>query len=95
MGCKIVIERDWIVIVASGDENKLAKMNAVFRTIDLTANVLSPTLAGLIFDFAGDEAAAATIGIWNLVSVVVEYYLLTLIYRDFPDLAKEKIINGG
>ena len=90
VGCKIVIERDWIVIVASGDENKLATMNSVFRTIDLTALVISPAFAGLIFDFASDEAAAATIGIWNVVSVFVEYYLLVRIYREFPDLSKEK-----
>ena len=90
VGCKIVIERDWIVVVASGDDNKLATMNAVFRTIDLTALVLSPAFAGLIFDFASDAAVALTIGIWNIVSVVVEYYLLILIYREFPDLAKDK-----
>ena len=90
VGCKIVIERDWIVVVASGDDNKLATMNAVFRTIDLTALVLSPAFAGLIFDFASDSAVALTIGIWNIVSVVVEYYLLILIYREFPDLAKDK-----
>ena len=40
-----------VVVVASGDDNKLATMNAVFRTIDLTALVLSPAFAGLIFDF--------------------------------------------
>ena len=90
VGCKIVIERDWIVVVASGDDNKLATMNAVFRTIDLTALVLSPAFAGLIFDFASDAAVALTIGIWNIVSVVLEYYLLILIYREFPDLAKDK-----
>ena len=90
VGCKIVIERDWIVVVASGDDNKLATMNAVFRTIDLTALVLSPAFAGLIFDFASDAAVALAIGIWNIVSVVLEYYLLILIYREFPDLAKDK-----
>ena len=82
VGCKIVIERDWIVIVASGDQNKLATMNSVFRTIDLTALVISPAFAGFIFDFASDEVAAATIGTWNVVSVFVEYYLLVKIYKE-------------
>ena len=95
VGCKIVIERDWIVIVASGDENRLATMNSVFRTIDLTALVISPAFAGIIFDFASDEAAAATIGIWNVVSVFVEYFLLVKIYREFPDLAKAKKFETG
>ena len=95
LGCKIVIERDWIVIVASGDQNKLAAMNSVFRTIDLTALVISPAFAGIIFDFASDAAAAAIIGTWNVVSVFVEYYLLVKIYREFPDLAIEKKFKTG
>ena len=94
-GCKIVIERDWIVIVASGDQNKLASMNSVFRTIDLTALVISPAFAGIVFDFASEETAAAIIGTWNVVSVFVEYYLLVKIYREFPDLAKEKTFEAG
>ena len=93
VGSKIVVEKDWIVVVAGGDENKLATMNSVFRTIDLTALVISPTFAGLIIDFASSEAAAATIGVWNLVSVVIEYYLLLLIYKQYPELAKDKKIN--
>ena len=77
-------------MVAAGNENKLATMNAVFRTIDLTALVISPSVAGFIFDFASDEAAAAVIGIWNLISVFIEYYLLILIYQEFPDLSNDK-----
>lgn len=68
-------------------------MNAVFRTIDLTALVLSPSFAGLIFDFASAEVTAAVIGIWNLVSVVVEYTMLILIYKKFPELAHDKKID--
>ena len=68
-------------------------MNAVFRTIDLTALVISPAIAGIIFDFINDEAAAALIGVWNVVSVFVEYYLLVLIYKEFPDLARAKLVE--
>ena len=93
IGQKIVVEKDWIVVVAGGDEDRLATMNAVFRTIDLTALVLSPSFAGLIFDFASAEVTAAVIGIWNLVSVVVEYTMLIIIYKKFPELAKDKIID--
>ena len=88
-----MVEKDWIVVVAGGDEDRLATMNAVFRTIDLTALVLSPSFAGLIFDFASPEVTAAVIGIWNLVSVAVEYTMLILIYKKFPELAKDKIID--
>ena len=93
VGQKIVVEKDWIVVVAGDNENRLASMNAVFRTIDLTALVLSPSFAGLIFDFASNEVTAAVIGIWNLVSVVLEYTLLILIYNKFPGLAEAKKID--
>ena len=36
VGSKIVLEKDWTVVVAMDDPDKLASMNAVFRTLDLT-----------------------------------------------------------
>ena len=36
IGSKIVLEKDWVVVVAMNDPERLASMNAVFRTIDLT-----------------------------------------------------------
>ena len=35
VGSKIVLEKDWIVVVSMNDPERLASMNAVFRTIDL------------------------------------------------------------
>ena len=66
-------------------------MNAVFRTIDLAALVISPAVAGIIFDFINEVTTAVVIGTWNIVSVFMEYYLLVLIYQDFPDLSKPKL----
>ena len=36
VGSTIVMEKDWIVFVAMDDPERLASMNAVFRTLDLT-----------------------------------------------------------
>ena len=36
VGTKIVLEKDWTVVVAMDDPEQLASMNAVFRTLDLT-----------------------------------------------------------
>lgn len=36
IGSKIVLEKDWIVVVSMNDPERLASMNAVFRTVDLT-----------------------------------------------------------
>ena len=90
VGCKITIEKDWIVIMADGSEERLAQMNAVFRTIDLTCLIVAPMIAGFLFDFASTQIAAATIAAWNVLSVCLEYYLILIIYRDFPALSATK-----
>lgn len=87
VGSKIVVEKDWIVVIARGDNNRLAQINSVFRTIDLTCLVLSPMVAGLLFDFISTGFTAVFIACWNVVSVCFEYWLLAQIYKDFPGLA--------
>ena len=76
VGSKIILEKDWIVVVSRNDEDRLAQINAVFRTIDLTTLSIAPLTAGLIFDFISNWAAAIFIAAWNLVSVIFEYLLL-------------------
>ena len=90
IGQKIVVEKDCIIVVASNDDGKLARMNAVFRTIDLTSLVLSSAFAGLVFDFTSHEMTATVIGCWNLVSVVLEYWLLVAVFEKFEELKNEK-----
>lgn len=94
-GSKIVVEKDWIVVIARNDNDRLATMNSVFRTIDLTCLLVSPALLGVIFDFVSDEVAAVFVAAWNIVSVVVEYALLAVIYRENPDLAVKAKENTG
>ena len=76
VGSKIILEKDWIVVVSRNDDDRLAQINAVFRTIDLTTLSIAPLTAGLVFDFVSNWAAAIFIAIWNLVSVIFEYLLL-------------------
>lgn len=46
VGTKIAVEKDWVVVIAGGNSDKLAKMNATFRTIDLLCLLVAPLLAG-------------------------------------------------
>lgn len=88
-GSKIVVEKDWIVVISGGDENKLAKLNTVFRAIDLTCLTVTPVLAGFLFDYTSYEVTAVCIAVWNIVSVLVEYLLLLSIYKEYPQLSKK------
>lgn len=86
-GSKIVVEKDWIVVIAGGSETKLAMMNSVFRTIDLSCQTVTPVLAGMLFTFTNYQITAVFVLAWNLISVIFEYVLLHLIYKQFPGLS--------
>ena len=92
-GCKIIIEKDWVVVITEGNETQLAATNAVFTTIDLTAMVLSPMFSGFLFHLANPEIVALVIGIWNFISIFIEYYLLKSIYHNHPELAMKKVLK--
>jgi len=90
-GSKIVVEKDWIVVIADGDDDKLASMNSIFRTIDLVCLTVSPVLAGVLFSYTNYVITAVVIGGWNICSVVFEYLLLVSIYKQFGGLAKKSV----
>ena len=94
LGCKIVVEKDWIPAIAGGDEDVLAAMNSRFRVLDLTCNLLAPMIAGLLF-VIGTFEAAVFIGVWNVVSCPFEYGLLLSIFNDFPVLSEKALTEEG
>ena len=76
------------------NDDRLAKVNAVFRTIDLATLSLAPLSFGLIFDFISNSAAAYFIAAWNIISVCLEYWILKSIFKDFPMLAHKTIFEN-
>ena len=76
------------------NDDRLAKVNAVFRTIDLATLSLAPLSAGLVFDFISNSAAAYFIAAWNMTSMIFEYWLLKSIYKEFPMLAHKTIFEN-
>merc|ERR1719208_801676 len=90
-GVNIIIQKDWIVVIAENDTDRLAKMNSILRTIELTTYMLAPAAAGLLFTHLGFVVTGIVIAAWNLVSVSLEYLLLLLIYRKYPKLASFKV----
>merc|ERR1711915_904898 len=92
-GTNIIIQKDWIVVIAGNDADLLAKMNSILRTIELTTYMLAPAAAGQLFTFFGFGYTGIIIAGWNIVSVCLEYLLLSLIYRKYPALANKR--SGG
>ncbi|GAB9477505.1 hypothetical protein Gpo141_00014590, partial [Globisporangium polare] len=87
------IERDWVVVIAGDDSNALAHLNTTMRRIDLSCKILAPMAFGIIMDFAGDDPTtramigAAAVGIWNLLSTPLEYFMTRDVYDLNPALA--------
>ena len=102
-GTNIIIQKDWIVVVAGGDTDRLATMNSILRTIELTTYAIAPAVAGCLFTILGFGLTGLVIAGWNVLSVCLEYCLLARIYRKHPGLAAkqvgsaddEEVVDGG
>ncbi|KAF7245004.1 Solute carrier family 40 member 1 [Varanus komodoensis] len=83
----ITIQRDWVVVVAGENRNKLADMNATIRRIDQLTNILAPMAVGQIMTFGSPVIGCGFISGWNLISMCAEYMLLWKVYQKTPALA--------
>merc|ERR1719184_30542 len=90
-GTNIIIQKDWIVVVAGGDTDKLATMNSILRTIELTTYAIAPAVAGCLFTLLGFGLTGLVIAGWNVLSVCLEYCFLARIYRKHPGLAAKQV----
>lgn len=61
-------------------------MNAVMRTIDLTTKIIAPVVIGSLISYWSKISGAVFILVWNIVSGIVEIYLILKIYKKVPQL---------
>ncbi|CAF0976078.1 unnamed protein product [Brachionus calyciflorus] len=80
----------------------LTLINSTVRRIDLSTNVIAPLVAGLIMSFLnieysfnkninGTVISAVIFAIWNIFSYLIEYTLLSSVYKNIPSLKKSKL----
>ncbi|TMW66071.1 hypothetical protein Poli38472_003836 [Pythium oligandrum] len=97
----LAIERDWVVVLSGDNSTQLATLNTVMRRIDLSCKILAPMAFGIIMDFAGSDPTtramigAAAVGIWNLISMPLEYVMTKDIYDLSPELAMKENSEDG
>ena len=65
-------------------------MNSVLRTVDLSTEVLAPVLVGTVMTFFGLAMGGIVIAAWNVISLIVEYYLLLNLYNGNAGLQAKK-----
>ncbi|XP_042865052.1 solute carrier family 40 member 1-like [Penaeus japonicus] len=95
LGCKLAIEKDWIIVICGRDKTTLAKMNSVLRTVDLSTEVLAPVIVGTVMTAFGLAAGGIVIAAWNVGSLLVEYGLLHHLYNSSPELQKPKNVSDS
>ncbi|CAG0921501.1 unnamed protein product, partial [Notodromas monacha] len=94
-GQRIILERDWIVVISGHKKEDLAKMNSLFRSIDLVARVLAPTIAGAVMSLVPPVVSAVSLAALNLMSLVVEFLLLGIIFKKVPELRHRHLHRGS
>ncbi|KAF1387799.1 hypothetical protein PFLUV_G00083690 [Perca fluviatilis] len=73
---------DWV------DRNPRNKgMNATMRRIDQVTNILAPLAVGQVMTLASNVVGCGFILGWNLVSLIVEFFFLSRVYRIVPALS--------
>uniref|UniRef100_A0A3Q1GA24 Solute carrier family 40 member n=1 Tax=Acanthochromis polyacanthus TaxID=80966 RepID=A0A3Q1GA24_9TELE len=82
----IAIQRDWIVVITGYNRGHLAGMNATMRRIDQVTNILAPLAVGQVMTLASNVVGCGFILGWNLVSLIVEFFFLSRVYRIVPAL---------
>lgn len=88
----ILIEREWVVVISEGHPpGLLTKMNSIIRRIDLICKLFAPVITGFIISFVSLTASAMTLALWNIISVCLEYWLLTSVYNGIPALSESSL----
>ena len=88
---KMIIERDWVVVLSRNDSDLLSTINANMRRIDQVCVLLAPIVAGAFMSGLNTTWAAVLIAVWNIISFFVEYTLLRVVYSRVPELASKKV----
>uniref|UniRef100_A0A3Q3VS72 Solute carrier family 40 member n=1 Tax=Mola mola TaxID=94237 RepID=A0A3Q3VS72_MOLML len=65
----------------------LVRMNATMRRIDQVTNILAPLAVGQVMTLASNVVGCGFILGWNLVSLIVEFFFLSRVYRIVPALS--------
>ncbi|KAK8222389.1 Ferroporti-1 [Phyllosticta paracitricarpa] len=89
MGNLVVVERDWVIVIAEETGAFREDLNAVMRRIDLTSKLLAPLFVSLVDGYS--STAAIWVVFWqNALSVVVEYFTIAQVYYRVPGLQEPK-----
>ncbi|KAK2460103.1 hypothetical protein APHAL10511_007869 [Amanita phalloides] len=89
----ISVGRDWVVVIAGGNESTLQALNSQMRRIDLFCKLVGPFAISILDGISTRAAVVATL-ILNVSSVIIEYYAIAKVYEEVPALAEPRHLQG-
>lgn len=90
----IAVERDWVVVIANGDDDRLTKLNSQMRRIDLFCKLVAP-LAISFLDVASTQLAIVATAGMSCISVPIEYLTIAKVYHTVPSLSDPKQVTAA
>ncbi|KAF2770847.1 putative Ferriportin iron efflux transporter [Teratosphaeria nubilosa] len=85
----MAVERDWVVVVAEGDQDRLRALNSQMRRVDLFSKLLAP-LAISFIDAASSQLAIIITGAMTALSIAIEYLAIARVHKAVPALHHPK-----
>lgn len=86
----VSVERDWVVVIADGDNELLRSLNARMRRIDLFCKLVGPLAISYLDAWFSLVDVVALLLVWNLISMFVEYHTILQVYNFYPLLHEPK-----
>ena len=90
----LAIERDWVIVIAEATQCRLEDLNSQMRRIDLLCKLLGP----LLIAFVDAGSVLWTIYVifgTNLLSLLIEYFAISQVYRKVPTLRSKQTVAAG
>jgi hypothetical protein len=87
---RIAIEMDWAVVICDYNEEQLGLMNTTLKSITFGCKLWGPIPCGMLLGWIGVKYGALFMCIWNILSGLLELFLITKVYNWTPKLLLTK-----
>uniref|UniRef100_A0A0K0EH41 Solute carrier family 40 member n=1 Tax=Strongyloides stercoralis TaxID=6248 RepID=A0A0K0EH41_STRER len=92
-GERMLLSKDWILVLIDNDKDKLCKKNATMTTLDQITCIIAPILIGILLKFINYEIICVMFLMWNLISWIIEYILIRKLYKQNIKLHQKSFNN--
>uniref|UniRef100_A0A0K0FTW1 Solute carrier family 40 member n=1 Tax=Strongyloides venezuelensis TaxID=75913 RepID=A0A0K0FTW1_STRVS len=81
-GERMLLSKDWILVLINNDQSKLCEKNATMTTLDQSTCIVAPIFIGILLKNFNYDIICLIFMIWNLISWIAEYLLIKKLYNN-------------